>query len=47
VRGDHDVNEAKLKRAAKEHFQVVSISLVDSPEVRAEWQLASAAPTKP
>jgi len=46
VRGDHDVNEAKLKRAAKEVFHVADISLVDTPEVRAEWAIGFCGPDK-
>jgi prolyl-tRNA synthetase len=34
VRGDHDVNVAKLKRVAKQTFHVDNIEMVDSPEVR-------------
>jgi len=44
VRGDHDVNEAKLKRAAKDKFAVTGIALVDDPEVRAEWAIGFVGP---
>ena len=44
VRGDHDVNEAKLARAAREHFQVGAIELIDSPEVRATWAIGFVGP---
>src|SRR5438552_74817 len=46
VRGDHDVNEGKLKRAAKEHFNIASISMEDSPQVRAEWAIGFCGPDK-
>src|SRR5207342_1306035 len=39
VRGDHDVNEAKLGKAAAAKFGVAGIALVDSPEVRKEWAI--------
>jgi len=44
IRGDHDVNESKLKRAAKEHFDVSEMAMVDDPEVRAEWTIGFIAP---
>jgi prolyl-tRNA synthetase len=44
VRGDHDVNEPKLKHAAKEHFHIESISLTDSPQVRASWAIGFVGP---
>jgi prolyl-tRNA synthetase len=44
VRGHHDVNEAKLKAAAKEHFDVSGLALVDDPEVRAEWAIGFVGP---
>jgi prolyl-tRNA synthetase len=44
VRGDHDVNEAKLKKAAGEKFNVASLSLVDDPEVRANWTIGFVGP---
>jgi prolyl-tRNA synthetase len=44
VRGDHDVNEAKLARAAREHFRVDSIELTDSPEVRTAWAIGFVGP---
>jgi prolyl-tRNA synthetase len=44
VRGDHDVNEAKLKQSAANAFGVSSIELVDSPEVRATWAIGFVSP---
>jgi prolyl-tRNA synthetase len=44
VRGDHDVNEAKLARAAREHFRIDAIELTDSPEVRANWAIGFVGP---
>jgi prolyl-tRNA synthetase len=44
VRGDHDVNEPKLARAARELFHVPSISLQDNPEVRAAWSIGFVGP---
>jgi prolyl-tRNA synthetase len=44
VRGDHDVNEAKLARAAREKFGVLSISLIDTPEVRSAWAIGFVGP---
>ena len=46
VRGDHDVNESKLKKAAKEKFQIDEIALVDDPSVRAEWSIGFCGPDK-
>jgi prolyl-tRNA synthetase len=43
VRGDHDVNEAKLKAAAGKHFQ---LDLIDSPAVRAVWAIGFVGPDK-
>ena len=44
VRGDHDVNEAKLKGAAKANFDVTGLALVDDPSVRAEWAIGFVGP---
>jgi prolyl-tRNA synthetase len=44
VRGDHEVNESKLARAAAEHFQVRGIELVDDQEVRAKWPIGFVGP---
>lgn len=44
VRGDHDVNEAKLKKAAREIFQVDSIEMIDSPGVRSQWAIGFVGP---
>jgi prolyl-tRNA synthetase len=44
VRGDHDVNEPKLAKAAREHFNIHSISLTDSPDVRASWAIGFVGP---
>ncbi len=44
VRGDHDVNEAKLKKAAQEKFQIPAIELLDDPETRAEWCIGFCGP---
>jgi prolyl-tRNA synthetase len=45
VRGDHEVNESKLAKAAKEKFGVASILLTDGPEVRAKWAIGFVSPT--
>src|SRR3954454_3695859 len=39
VRGDHDVNEAKLKKAARENFHIENVTLEDTPQVRAKWAI--------
>src|SRR5262249_13955885 len=44
VRGDHDVNESKLARAAREHFHINSFTLEDTPEVRANWAIGFVGP---
>src|SRR5204863_6381700 len=44
VRGDHDVNEAKLKKAAKEIFLVGEVAMLDSPEVRQNWAIGFVGP---
>ncbi|MEA2736655.1 MAG: prolyl-tRNA synthetase, partial [Humisphaera sp.] len=44
VRGDHDVNVAKLKRVAKQTFNVAEIEMIDSPEVRQTWAIGFVAP---
>jgi prolyl-tRNA synthetase len=44
VRGDHDVNEPKLARAARPHFHVRRIALEDAPEVRAVWPIGFVGP---
>ncbi len=44
IRGDHEVNEAKLRAAAKETFGVAEMALVDDAEVRAEWTIGFIAP---
>lgn len=46
VRGDHDVNEAKLKASAKAKFNIAAIELVDNPEVRKEWAIGFCGPDK-
>jgi prolyl-tRNA synthetase len=43
VRGDHDVNEAKLKKAADE-FGITSLLLEDSPALRTEWAIGFVGP---
>jgi prolyl-tRNA synthetase len=45
VRGDHDVNEAKLKQAAKAKFGAGAVELSDSPEVRQKWAIGFVSPT--
>ena len=45
VRGDHDVNEAKLKKAAKDAFGVEGIELSDTPQIRADWAIGFVSPT--
>ncbi len=44
VRGDHEVNDSKVKRAARERFGVAEMELVDDAEVRAEWTIGFIAP---
>ena len=44
VRGDHEVNVAKLKRVAKETFHVADIVMEDSPQVRDTWAIGFVAP---
>jgi prolyl-tRNA synthetase len=44
VRGDHDVNESKLARAARENFHVDSLVLEDTPDVRAKWAIGFVGP---
>jgi prolyl-tRNA synthetase len=46
VRGDHDVNEAKLGKAAREKFGINSISLQDTQEVREAWTIGFCGPDK-
>jgi prolyl-tRNA synthetase len=46
VRGDHDVNEAKLKKAVKETFHVDEITMLDNTEVRANWAIGYCGPDK-
>ena len=45
VRGDHDVNESKLKKAAGEKFGVASIELTDNEAVRQQWAIGFVSPT--
>ena len=44
VRGDHEVNESKLKTAAAERFHIHQLSLVDDLEVRATWTIGFVGP---
>ena len=44
VRGDHDVNESKLRKAVSQTFHVPQIELVDDPQVRAKWPIGFVAP---
>jgi prolyl-tRNA synthetase len=44
VRGDHDVNDAKLAKVARERFNVSSIALVDSPEIRERFTVGFVGP---
>ena len=44
VRGDHDVNIAKLKRIARETFHIDDILMEDSPQVRQTWAIGFVAP---
>lgn len=44
VRGDHDVNEAKLARVAREKFGITSLQLSDNPEVRQAWAIGFVGP---
>ncbi len=47
VRGDHNVNEAKLKKAVKSAFNVDEITLLDTPEVRQTWAIGFCGPDEP
>lgn len=44
VRGDHDVNEAKLAQVARERFNVQAIRLEDSPELRERFAIGFVGP---
>jgi prolyl-tRNA synthetase len=44
VRGDHEVNQAKLKKAAAENFDIHQLTMVDDPEVRENWVIGFIAP---
>jgi len=44
VRGDHEVNESKLKKAAQENFHVGLQPLVDDPAVREKWAIGFVGP---
>jgi prolyl-tRNA synthetase len=44
VRGDHEVNEAKLGRVARETFQVTGLHLADDADVRAAWPVGFVGP---
>jgi prolyl-tRNA synthetase len=44
VRGDHDVNVAKLKEVACSVFHIDGIEMIDSPEVRQTWAIGFVAP---
>jgi prolyl-tRNA synthetase len=44
VRGSDDVNEAKLKKAAKAQFNVADVALEDAPDVRAKWAIGFVGP---
>jgi len=44
VRGDHEVNEAKLARIANEKFGITSLALADTPETREQWAIGFVGP---
>ena len=44
VRGDHEVNEAKLKKTVREQFQVGILPLVDDPAMRETWAIGFVGP---
>jgi prolyl-tRNA synthetase len=44
VRGDHDVNEAKLARIAKEKFGITAVSLADSPAMKENFAIGFVGP---
>ena len=46
VRGDHDVNEGKLKKAVRERFGIDEIAMVDNPQVRESWAIGFCGPNK-
>jgi prolyl-tRNA synthetase len=44
IRADHELNEAKLKKAAAEKFGIHRMAMVDDPEVRENWVIGYIAP---
>jgi prolyl-tRNA synthetase len=44
VRGDHEVNPAKLARAARRQFAIDQFELIDTPEVRQRWPIGFVSP---
>jgi len=44
VRGDHEVNEAKLARIAKEKFGITSVSLADTPATKENFAIGFVGP---
>jgi prolyl-tRNA synthetase len=44
VRGDHEVNEAKLKQAAAAHFNVSGLVMEDTPDLRREFAVGFVGP---
>ena len=46
VRGDHEVNQAKLNRVALEAFGIASAELIDNATVRATWAIGFVGPDK-
>jgi prolyl-tRNA synthetase len=44
VRGDHDVNEAKLLRICQERFNVSGLQLSDTPEIREQFAIGFVGP---
>lgn len=44
VRGDHDVNEAKLKQSAARAFRVENLLLEDTPALRQDWAIGFVGP---
>jgi len=45
VRGDQDINEAKLAKAAREKFAITGIALLDNETVRQSWTIGYVSPT--
>lgn len=45
VRGDHDANEGKLAKSAREKFGIAGLQLVDNDKVREKWAIGFVSPS--